>query len=131
MPKSQLLGSVYPLIAASVSISALAQIALKAGMVSPPVVRALQSGGSKVLMLTQIALSPLVMLGLCLYFASAAVWLLVLSKVEVSFAYPFVAIGFVLTAVLGRLVFHDTFTLSKLIGTALIMAGVVVMSRGA
>lgn len=56
---------------------------------------------------------------------------MVLSKVQVSFAYPFVALGFVLTAVLGRLVFNDTFSAAKVIGTLLIMSGVVVMARGA
>jgi multidrug transporter EmrE-like cation transporter len=98
-------------------------------MASESVQRALAAGPG-VPMLLGIAFSPFVMLGLFLYFASAAVWLLVLSRVEVSFAYPFVALGFVLTAVLGRLFFHDTISLAKVAGTLLIMAGVVVLARG-
>lgn len=56
-------------------------------------------------------------------------WLFVLSRVEVSFAYPFVALGFVLTAIMGRLFFQDSFSIEKAAGTALIILGVVLMSR--
>ncbi len=121
--------SVYSLILLSVVISAFAQIALKAGMASASVQRAI-AGGDKVTMLFGIGLNPYVILGLFLYFSSAAVWLFVLSKVQVSFAYPFVAVGFVLTALLGRLFFHDTFSVAKIVGTLLIMGGVVVLARG-
>ncbi len=120
---------VYPLIVLSVAISAFAQIALKAGMASPSVQRAV-AAGMGVPTIVQIAFSPFVILGLFLYFLSMAVWLLVLSKVEVSFAYPFVALGFVLTALFGRVFFHDTLSLAKIVGTLLIMTGVVVMARG-
>lgn len=131
MSKIDLAKSVYPLILTSVAISAFAQIALKAGMASPAIQRAIAGGGSKVGMIFEIALNPFVALGLFLYFSSAAVWLLVLSKVQVSFAYPFVALGFVLTALLGRLFFHDTFSVAKIIGTLLIVGGVIVMARSA
>jgi len=120
---------IYPLILLSVAISACAQIALKAGMASPVVQRALVPGQGFGAILP-IAFHPLVLLGLALYFGSAVIWLLVLSKVEVSFAYPFVALGFVVTAVLGRLVFHDSFSAAKIAGTLLIMAGVVLLARG-
>ncbi|WP_223557108.1 hypothetical protein [Pseudomonas sp. BF-R-01] len=126
-----LVKNVYALILISVTISAFAQIALKAGMNSPSAQRVIAEGGARASALLDIALNPLILLGLFLYFSSAAVWLMVLSKVQVSFAYPFVALGFVLTAVLGRLVFNDTFSAAKVIGTLLIMSGVVVMARGA
>ncbi|MBN8832233.1 MAG: EamA family transporter [Sphingomonadales bacterium] len=120
--------SIYPLILLSVAISAFAQIALKAGMASASVQRAI-ADGTPVTMLLGIALNPFVLFGLFLYFSSAAVWLFVLSRVQVSFAYPFVALGFVLTALFGRFFFQDTFSTAKIAGTLLIMAGVVVMAR--
>ena len=130
MLKLSLVKNVYGLILISVTISAFAQIALKAGMGSPSVQRVIAEEGARVSALLDIAFNPLILLGLFLYFSSAAVWLMVLSKVQVSFAYPFVALGFVLTAILGRLVFNDTFSAAKVIGTLLIMSGVVVMARG-
>lgn len=129
MESSNMVKSVYPLIAISVMISAFAQIALKAGMGSASVQRAL-ADGARFSTLFDVAFNPFVMLGLFLYFSSAAVWLLVLSKVEVSFAYPFVALGFVLTALLGRFFFQDSFSTAKIIGTLLIMGGVIVLARG-
>ena len=91
--------SVYPLILLSVAISAFAQIALKAGMGSQAVQRALANG------------------------------MRVSTLVDVTFN-PFVALGFLLTALLGRFFFHDSFSAGKIIGTLLIMAGVVVLARG-
>lgn len=130
VPTQPMIKGVYGLILLSVAFSAFAQIALKAGMAAPAVQRALLDGAGKVAAVGVIAFNPFILLGLFLYFASAAIWLLVLARVEVSFAYPFVALGFVLTAVLGRLVFQDSFSAAKIIGTLLIMAGVVVLARG-
>ena len=118
----------FPMILASVAISALAQIALKYGMSSLAVQRSIKTG-LPVEIVTNIASSPMVLLGMGLYFASMVIWLFVLSKVEVSYAYPFVALGFVFTALLGRLLFHDEFSIYKVIGTLLIVGGVVVMAR--
>ena len=118
----------FPLILASVALSALAQIALKYGMSSLTVQKSIKTG-LPVDMVINIASSPMVMLGIGLYFGSMLIWLFVLSKVEVSYAYPFVALGFVFTALLGRWVFHDEFSVSKIIGTLLIVCGVVVMAR--
>ena len=121
--------SIYPLILLSVTISALAQVTLKAGMASREMQLQL-AGGLRFEALLQVLLNPFVILGLGLYFGSAAIWLLVLSRAQLSMAYPFMALGFVLTAILGRLFFHDSLTLPKIGGTLLIVSGVLVLSRG-
>lgn len=116
------------LILLSVTITACAQLVLKAGMAGASVQRAIAAGpGWR--MLLAIALDPLVIGGLTLYFVAAAVWLFVLSKVEVSLAYPFVALGFVLTAVFGRLMFHETLSPARIAGTLLICGGVALLAR--
>jgi multidrug transporter EmrE-like cation transporter len=119
----------YVMILLSVVLSAAAQVALKAGMTSAPVRQALATGLGPSAILN-VAFNPLVMLGLAFYVLSAAVWLGVLSKMPVSSAYPFVALAIVLTSVLGRLFFHDAFTLPKILGTLLIVSGVVVLAKG-
>lgn len=121
--------AVLLLIMLSVTISAVAQIALKAGMSDASIQRALAMGPSLSL-LAGVALNPFVLAGLTLYFCGAIVWLMVLAKVQVSTAYPFVALGFVITALLGRFFFGDTFSFAKIAGTLLIGAGVVVLARG-
>ena len=117
----------YGIILLSVSITAAAQLVLKTGMTSPAVQRLVGDGVS--LRLAGVFLNPFVFGGLLLYFAAAMLWLLVLAKFEVSFAYPFVALGFVITAVAGWLLFNEPMSLSRVAGTLLICAGVVLVAR--
>ena len=68
-------------------------------------------------------------LGLGIYFASAAVWLLVLARVDVSLAYPFVGLGFVVTMLLAWAVHGEVLSTGRIAGTLMICAGVVVLAR--
>jgi len=116
------------LICASVLLSSIAQIVLKGGMSSPGVsVAGVQGFGLP--MLQAIATSPKVILGLGIYFASAAVWLLVLARVDVSLAYPFVGLGFVVTMLLAWAVHGEVLSTGRIAGTLMICAGVVVLAR--
>ena len=110
-------------------MSAIAQILLKTGMSRPSIAALLESGRRTDAALA-IATNLWVVGGLSLYFLSALVWLMVLSRVQVSFAYPFVAMGFVLTMVLGWLVMGDTVGTQRIAGTLLISLGVVLIARG-
>ena len=120
--------SMLLLICASVLLSAIAQIVLKGGMSSPGVVAA-SAQGFGMPMLHAGATSPKVILGLGIYFVSAAVWLLVLARVDVSLAYPFVGLGFVVTMLLAWAVHGEVPTTSRIAGTLLICASVVVLAR--
>jgi multidrug transporter EmrE-like cation transporter len=70
-----------------------------------------------------------VLLGLFAYVASAGVWLFVLSKVDVSKAYPFVGLGFVGTMLFAFWFLNEPLTLSKIVGTSLIVIGVFIVAR--
>lgn len=121
---------VYLFILMSVTASAIAQLLLKLGMSSPAVKKVLDGGEALPTILT-ISLNPMVVGGLSLYVLGAIVWLFVLSRVQLSIAYPFVALGFVFTALLARFVIGESFTFYKIVGTALIITGVLVLARGA
>jgi multidrug transporter EmrE-like cation transporter len=56
------------------------------------------------------------------------VWLFALARIEVSMAYPFVGVGFILTMILGKFVMGDAVTATRLFGTILISVGVVFVS---
>jgi len=116
------------LILASVGLTSFAQIILKAGMSDAAVLRALDAGMSWQAVLS-IACQPMVVGGLLLYFAAAFVWLLVLARVEVSLAYPFVGLGFVLTMLLGWAIHGDSLNAARIIGTLIISLGVVILAR--
>ena len=116
------------LILSSVSLSALAQITLKSGMSTERIQQVMDSSGSTHELVLSIAHSPLVWLGLGMYFIGALVWLLVLARVDVSFAYPFVGLGFILTMLLGFLVLGEVIGVARIIGTLLVVCGVVLIS---
>ncbi len=115
------------LILVSVTLSAFAQIAFKFGVTSA---RAAGPAASMPATLLSYLLAPGVIAGLALYGVGTLLWLNVLSRVEVSQAYPFVGLGFVLTAILGAALFGDTLTLPRIAGTALVMLGIFLIARG-
>jgi multidrug transporter EmrE-like cation transporter len=116
------------LILANVAMTSLAQIVLKAGMSAPEVVRAL-AGGVRLSAMVTVFLHPWVVIGLVLYAGAAVVWLLVLARVDVSLAYPFVGLGFVVTMVLAWAFMGEALNATRIAGTLLIAAGVVVLAR--
>lgn len=75
--------------------------------------------------------SPLVWLGLFLYGASAVLWLWVLSRLDVSLAYPLVSLGFVVTMLLGVLWLGEPFSWVRVAGCTLIVIGVSVLAMDA
>src|SRR5665648_134566 len=115
------------LILATVTASACAQLALKLGMTSPGVVAALPQGGKSILL--AVASSPLVWTGLTIYGLSVAVWLWILSKVDLSLAYPFVGVSFIVVMLFGVFLLNETVTPLRLIGTLLIAVGCVMVAR--
>lgn len=117
------------LILCSVLLSSIAQIVLKTGMSNPTVLASIQLGDS-LAMFKSICTNLYVIGGLALYFASAAVWLLVLARVDVSFAYPFVGLGFVVTMLLAFFINGEVLSTAKVIGTLCIALGVAIMAQG-
>ncbi|MBL4767601.1 MAG: EamA family transporter [Rhodobacteraceae bacterium] len=118
----------FLLIIFSVSLSAFAQFVLKKGMSGPDVQAAIASGES-VQIFQRIALSPFVVGGLFIYFLGAIVWLWVLSKTDLSQAYPFVGLGFILTMALSIFLLGETVSTLRVLGTFVIVIGVVMVSR--
>ena len=66
--------------------------------------------------------------GMLCYAVSIILWMVVLSKVNVSLAYPFLSIGYIITAVLAYFLVNEPFTLQKCIGIAVICAGVIILT---
>lgn len=118
----------FLLVCVSVFMSSLAQIALKAGLNRPEVSDALRSESTAAFARSVIS-NPMVWAGLGIYAASTAVWMLVLARIEVSLAYPFVGLGFIITMLLGWQVHGESLSPNRVIGTLLIVAGVAVLSR--
>jgi len=114
-------------IVATVSLSAVAQIAFKVGVSS---LRVAQPYGVTSVALAAMA-SPFIWVGLIIYAVSLVAWLWVLSHVEVSAAYPFVGISFVLTAIMGAAFLHENVSALRITGTLLVIFGCVLIARSA
>ncbi len=77
-------------------------------------------------LITNLAL----MSGLLLYFVSTVVWFLVLSRADVSFAYPLVSIGYIFNSVAAYYFLHEAaFSPARLIGTLTIVLGVIIVCQ--
>lgn len=63
------------------------------------------------------------------YGISILLWMAVLSKVEVSFAYPFLSIGYVVAAIIGWHFFGESLSLTRIAGILVICVGVYLISR--
>lgn len=59
-------------------------------------------------------------------FAASLFWMAAMTKFELSFAYPFMSLAFVLVLVLGVLLLDETLTPGKAIGVSLICIGVII-----
>lgn len=75
------------------------------------------------------AVNPYVILGLFCYGTGFLVWLIVLAKAEVSYAYPMISLGYVLTAVLAWQLFGENITVTRMAGIVITCLGVFIISQ--
>jgi multidrug transporter EmrE-like cation transporter len=81
---------------------------------------------SKTEYLASLLLNPWVLSALLGGFVAALAWMVALSKLELSRAYPFTALSFVTVLVLSAILFGESITLAKVAGVMLVIAGLVV-----
>ena len=75
-------------------------------------------------------LLPNVILGLLFYAVSTVFWLIALSKIELSVAYPMLSMGYILLMIISYFLLNESITVYKVVGTLLVVAGVTVYSSG-
>jgi multidrug transporter EmrE-like cation transporter len=114
----------------SVLLAATAQITLKHG------VDRVTKGGHSGIVLSEpatsalrVAREPFVWAGLLLFGISAAVWIVVLSRVSLSFAYPFAALTYIIIVLFDRVILRVQVPGLRWAGVLLIATGIVLVSR--
>lgn len=116
-----------PLILFTVLTNAAAQILLKKGMLS---VGSVTLAGDQIVgFLTKTFLNPYVFLGLCIFVVSMVSHLIVLSKVDLSFAYPFLSLAYVVVAAYAFFVFKEDVGALRIAGIGLICVGTVLIAQ--
>ena len=119
--------SSFALILTGVLLNAVAQLLLKAGtnalgVITPSLANALPLAGA-------IAANPHFLGGFACYGISVLVWILALSRVPVSIAYPMLSIGYVVNAVAAWHLFGETLSSGRCLGIGFIMVGVYLLAR--
>lgn len=116
-----------PLILFTVLTNAVAQILLKKGMLGVGVLDVKAAGviGTAV----QVLFNPFVFAGLCVFVISMVSHLIVLSRVELSFAYPFLSLAYVVVLAYAFFVFGENVGVMRTAGVALICAGTVLIAQ--
>jgi multidrug transporter EmrE-like cation transporter len=107
----------------SVVSGAIGQLVLKAGMKE---LGPLQLSAET---LMRMATNPLVIVGIAIFAVSTILWLLALMKADLSFAFPFLSLTYIVVLFGGTVLFHEEVTLARVIGFAVIVIGVWIVAR--
>jgi multidrug transporter EmrE-like cation transporter len=117
----------FMLVLAGVLLNAAAQLLLKAG--TNAIGAFAFTADNLVPVGIKVASDPFIVSGLGCYAVSVVVWIMALSRVEVSLAYPMLSIGYVVNAVAAWYLFGEALTAQRMIGIATIIAGVFLVAR--
>ena len=117
----------FALVLFGVLLNAAAQLLLKAGTNS--IGHFEFSGANLVPIGWKVATQPYILGGLMCYAISVVVWIMALSRVEVSIAYPMLSIGYVVNAIAAYLLFGEAVGIQRLVGIGIIVVGVYIVAR--
>ena len=117
----------FALIVVGVLLNAAAQLMLKAGTNS---LGTLVSTGNDILAsLARIIFEPHIFTGLSFYVFSVGIWIVALSRAEVSIAYPMLSIGYVVNALAAWYFFGESISIMRMVGIFIIMLGVYLVAK--
>jgi drug/metabolite transporter (DMT)-like permease len=77
-----------------------------------------------------ILFDPFILSGFVSAFLASLFWMAAMTKFSLSFAYPFMSSAFIIVMFFSVLLFGESLNIYKLLGTGLIVAGIVVLSQG-
>ena len=119
----------FAFLLAGVLLNAMAQLFLKAGTNVTGVLTLTADDWLRTL--ARLATVPPILAGIACYALSVVVWILGLSRVPVSVAYPLLSLGYVVNAVAAQWLLGEAVTLQRWIGIGFILLGVWLVARSA
>jgi drug/metabolite transporter (DMT)-like permease len=111
----------------SVFAGALGQLLLKKGMSGMGVLTI--SRENLLTMAFRMGTNPFVVMGLSIYVMSTFFWLTALSRVDLSYAYPFISLSYVILLIGSWLLLDEHITALRLVGSGIVILGVILISR--
>ena len=89
-----------------------------------------QDNIEKLQYLTKLLLNPWVISGFACAFLAALSWMAAMTKFDLSYAYPFMSLAFVLVMFFSAIFFKEPITIPKSIGLGFIVLGIIIGSKG-
>ena len=117
----------FTLLFFNVLLTVIGQILFKYGMNMVGRVNSLRDAFGK---LTQAFLNPYVLSGIAIYGFTTLVWLVILSRVKLSIAYPMLSFGYVLSILFSWMLFKESIPKTRIIGALVICIGVYLVAQG-
>jgi multidrug transporter EmrE-like cation transporter len=115
------------LILASVFLNASAQLFMRKGMLR---IGPISFSFFSLTLIGKLCTNIYLILSIACYVLSALLWMAVLSKVDVSLAYPFLSIGFIIVLIMGHFLFGEQITWFKIVGIAFVCVGIFFLTKG-
>lgn len=84
---------------------------------------------NKLIYLIRLIFDPFILSGFVAAFIASLFWMAVMTKFEITSAYPFMSLAPVLVFIIGVLILGEAFTIGKLIGLILIVLGTIATVR--
>lgn len=91
----------------------------------------MQTIGEKFFFAASMLLNPYIMLSIVFTLLSGLSWMIAMTKFDISYAYPFTALGYVFILLFSVILFHEPLSWHKTIGVLFVMAGIVIVSWSA
>lgn len=117
----------YILLIFNVFLTVLGQILLKQGVTYVGRIDSFRDLLSK---FWQLILNPYVIGGVSIYGFTTFVWLVILSRIKLSIAYPMLSLGYVMAIPFSWLFFKETIPRVRIIGAIIICIGVYLVAQG-
>jgi len=118
------------LISFNILIGSIGQLMLKSGMIQVGRIGVVEIS-RPLTTLGTVFTNPLILLALPLYAGALLMWLIVLSRMQLSFAYPFLALNYVINALLAQAILGEHISFLRWVAIGLICSGVIVITRTA
>ena len=119
--------TIFPVLLLNILFNALGQISLKYGVDK---VGSLEFSFANIWHLSlQLATNPWIIGGLFLYMLSMCVWFFILSRVDVSIAYPMISLAYIINAIGAYYMLGEQITILRLSGIVVILVGVFLVAR--
>jgi multidrug transporter EmrE-like cation transporter len=88
------------------------------------------TASERLIFLLALLLNPWIASGVAAGFLALLCWMAAMTQFELSYAYPFMSLAFVFVLILSAIFFHEAVTVPKVLGVVLVVAGIIIGSRG-